>query len=170
MTDSVSGDNKPEPKRSETMAMPQDISPINPELMDTLFKTGEHDWIPIPDDPERGFLKILWTGAETGRWAVLFRWLKGYVAPQHKHLTASHTFILSGKLEVRDGTLDAGDYIYEPNGMLHGATKALEDTEYLFICDGPVLFYDDKGFTRYLGWEELRRLEAAHEAKKSKAA
>jgi anti-sigma factor ChrR (cupin superfamily) len=99
---------------------------------------------------------------------VLFRWLKGYVAPQHKHLTASHTFILSGKLGVRDGTLDAGDYIYEPNGMLHGATTALEDTEYLFICDGPVLFYDKKGFTRYLGWEELRRLQAAHAAKKPK--
>jgi len=32
------------------------------------------------------------------------------------------------------------------------------------------LFYDDNGFTRYLGWEELRRLEAAHNEKKSKAA
>jgi len=46
----------------------------------------------------------------------------------------------------------------------------LEDTEYLFICDGPVLFYDDDGFTHYLGWEELRRLEAAHLASKTKAA
>jgi hypothetical protein len=152
------------------MALPQDISPINPELMDTLFKTNEHEWIPMPDDPERSFLKILWTGSESGRWALLFRRLKGYVAPQHKHLTPSHTFILSGKLGVRDGTLDAGDYIYEPNGMLHGATNALEDTEYLFICDGPVLFYDDEGFTSYLGGEELRRLQDAHEAKKSKAA
>jgi hypothetical protein len=31
-----------------------------------------------------------------------------------------------------------------------------------------VLFYDKKGFTRYLGWEELRRLQAAHAAKKPK--
>ena len=151
------------------MALPQNISPVNPELMDTLFKTADHDWIPMPMDPERAFIKVLWTGAESGRWAVLFRWLKGFVAPQHKHLTASHTFILSGKLGVRDGTLDAGDYIYEPNGMLHGATTALENTEYLFICDGPVLFYDEDGFTNYLGWEELRRLQTTHAQKEAAA-
>jgi gentisate 1,2-dioxygenase len=144
------------------MPLPQDISPINPELMDTLLRTSDHPWIPMPDDPQRAFVKVLWTGAESGRWAALFRWLKGYIAPQHKHLTPSHTFILSGKLDVRDGTLQAGDYIYEPNGMLHGATTALEDTEYLFICDGPVLFYNEEGFTFYFGWEELRRLQQSH--------
>ncbi len=52
--------------------------------------------------------------------------------------------------------------------MLHGATTALEDTEYLFICDGPVLFFDDNGFTSYLGWEQLERMREAYE--KSKAA
>ena len=77
-------------------------------------------------------------------------------------LTAAHTFVLSGKLQVRDGTLEAGDYVYERNGMIHGATEALEDTEYLFLCDGPVLFFEEsKGFTGYLGWEELRRIEQA---------
>lgn len=151
------------------MSLPQEIMPINPALMDTLVKTGEQDWIPQPFDPERAFIKILWTGSESGGWAVLFRWLKGFTAPQHKHLSASHTFILSGKLQVRDGVLDAGDYIYEPNGMLHGATTALEDTEYLFICNGPVLFYDEDGFTSYLGWEELHRLRDAH-VQKTKAA
>src|SRR5690606_6122527 len=109
------------------------------------------------------------TGSESGSWAVLFRWLKGFTAPQHKHLSASHTFILSGKLKVRDGVLNAGDYVYEPNGMLHGATTALEDTEYLFICNGPVLFFDDDGFTTYLGWEELERLRRQHAGKKKAA-
>jgi hypothetical protein len=46
---------------------------------------------------------------------------------------------------LKDATLNAGDYVYEPNGMLHGATTALEDTEYLFICNGPVLFFDEPG-------------------------
>ncbi|MBI2799167.1 MAG: cupin domain-containing protein [Gammaproteobacteria bacterium] len=151
------------------MAM-QNISPINPELMDTLVCAGDADWIPQPMDPHRAFIKILYTGAESGRWAVHFRWLKGFVAPQHKHLSASHTFILKGKLQVRDGVLNTGDYVYEPNGMIHGATTALEDTEYLFICDGPVLFFDDNGFTSYLGWEELRRLQAAHTANQRQAA
>ena len=142
------------------MALPQIIAPLNSELMDTLVRTRDQVWIPQPFDPERAFIKILWTGSESGSWAVLFRWLEGFTAPQHKHLSASHTFILSGKLQVRDGLLNAGDYVYEPNGMLHGATTALEDTEYLFICNGPVLFYDEAGFNSYLGWEELRRLES----------
>ena len=152
------------------MALPQTITPLNSELMDTLVRTREQAWIPQAFDPERAFIKILWTGSESGSWAVLFRWLKGFTAPQHKHLSASHTFILSGKLQVRDGLLNAGDYVYEPNGMLHGATTALEDTEYLFICNGPVLFYNEEGFTFYLGWEELRRLEQEYLATQKTAA
>ena len=85
------------------MPLPQDISPFNSEVMDTLMKSSEMDWMPMANDPQRGFMKVLWTGSESGTWAVLFRWLKGYVAPPHKHLSASHTFILSGKLQVRDG-------------------------------------------------------------------
>jgi hypothetical protein len=65
--------------------------------------------------------------------------------------------------------LNAGDYVYEANGMVHGATTALEDTDYLFICNGPVLFFDENGFTSYLGWEELRRIKAAYEATKKAA-
>jgi hypothetical protein len=151
------------------MALPQEISPFNSELMDTLVQSSQQDWIPMEADPERGFMKILWTGSESGTWAVLFRWLKGYVAPPHKHLTASHTFIISGKLQVRDGILKTGDYVYEANGMVHGATTALEDTDYLFICNGPVLFFDENNFTSYLGWEELRRIQQAHNAAKKAA-
>jgi len=152
------------------MALPQDITPVNSELMDTLVRSAQMDWIPMGPDPQRAFMKILWTGSESGTWAVLFRWLKGYTAPPHKHLSASHTFILSGKLQVRDGTLKTGDYVYEPNGMVHGATTALEDTDYLFICNGSVLFFDENSFTSYLGWEELCRLQAAHVTAKKSAA
>ena len=102
------------------MALPQDISPINPELMDTLVKSKDMDWIPQEMDPERAFLKVLWTCPETGRWLAHFKWLKGFVAPQHKHLSAAHTFVLYGKLQVRDGVLETGDYVYERNGMIHG--------------------------------------------------
>lgn len=138
------------------MALPQDISPVNSELMDSLSRSSEMEWIETA--PGKAYMKILWLSPETGRWAVLLRWLKGYVARQHKHLSAAHVFMLSGRLQVRDGTLEAGDYLYEPNGMVHGATTALEDTEYLFICDGPVLYFDDNGFTGYNSWEQLQRL------------
>ncbi|MEM9620179.1 MAG: cupin domain-containing protein [Pseudomonadota bacterium] len=140
------------------MALPQDITPVNSELMDTLVEASKMDWL---QTDEKAFMKILYTGAESGSWAVLLKWLKGYTAGPHKHLSGSHTFILKGKLQVRDGVLNAGDYVYEPNGMLHGATTALEDTEYLFICNGPVLFFNDDQFSGYLGWEELQRLQNA---------
>ena len=151
------------------MALPQDITPFNSELMDSLARTTDMDWIPNEADPERAFMKVLWTGSESGSWAVLFRWLKGYAAPPHKHLSASHTFILKGKLQVRDGTLDAGDYVYEANGMIHGATTALEDTEYLFICNGPVLFFGEDQFDGYISWEELKRAQDAFETSKPRA-
>ena len=152
------------------MALPQDISPVNSELMDSLAKTAEMDWIPMEADPEKGFMKVLWTGSESGGWACLFRWLKGYVAPPHKHLSAAHVYVLSGKLQVRDGILEAGDYVYEPNGMVHGSTIALEDTDYIFICEGPVLFYDDDGFVGYLGWEVIQRIKEAEAEEKKSAA
>ena len=149
------------------MALPQDITPFNSEIMDSLAKTSEMDWIPSADDPKRAFMKVLWTGSESGSWAVMFRWLKGYAAPPHKHLSASHTFILKGQLQVRDGTLDAGDYVYEPNGMIHGATTALKDTEYLFICNGPVLFFGENNFNGYISWEEMKRAQDAFGASKA---
>jgi hypothetical protein len=118
------------------MALPQDITPVNPDLMDTLVKAKDAPW--IESQPGMAWTKILWTGPETGGWAVLLKWNKGFVAGPHKHLSASHTFILKGKLQVRDGVLEAGDYVYEANGMIHDATTALEDTEYLFISSGGV--------------------------------
>lgn len=148
------------------MAM-QDIQPINGNLQDTLVEASKAPWIwqtPL------SATKVLYTGAETGSWAVLFNWKKGYVAPPHKHLSASHTFILKGKLKVRDGVLNAGDYVYEPNGVLHGATEALEDTEYLFICNGAILFYDDEHFTSYKSWEEMEKLRRSAAAAPDKAA
>jgi anti-sigma factor ChrR (cupin superfamily) len=123
------------------MALPQDISPVNNEFADALIRSSQLDWIETA--PGKAYMKILWYSADSGRWAVLFRWLKGHVARPHKHLSAAHAYILSGKLQVRDGVLEAGDLLYEQNGMVHGATTALEDTEYLFFCDGPILYFDD---------------------------
>ncbi len=143
------------------MPLPQDITPLNPELMDTIVRAGAMDWVPT-DTEGKAFVKLLWTGAETGRWAALFRWAKGYVAGPHKHLSGAHVYVISGRIQVRDAVFEAGDYVYERNGMIHEATTALEDTVYFFLCDGPVLFFDENGFTGYLGWEELERQAEAH--------
>lgn len=139
----------------------QNINPINDQLADIIVRADE-PW--IETEPGQAWIKVLWTGPETGRWAALFRWKEGYRAAPHKHLSDAHTYVLKGQLKVRDGVLNAGDYDYEPNGVLHGETIALADTEYLFICDGPVVFYDDNGLTSYLGWEEMARLQQAAQA------
>lgn len=44
------------------------------------------------------------------------------------HLAGAHAYMLSGQLQVRDGVPNAGDYVYEPSGVLHDETTALEDT------------------------------------------
>lgn len=152
------------------MPLPQDITAFNQNLGDTLYKASAMDW--LETTPGQAWMKILWTGSETGTWAVVLKWAKGYVAPAHKHLAPAHTFIIKGRLQVRDAVLETGDYVYEPNGVLHGATTALEDTEYLFICNGAVLFFDENNFTSYLSWEELERMRAAQAlaATKSEAA
>jgi len=139
----------------------QDLTPINDQLADIIVRADE-PW--IETEPGKAWMKVLWVGPETGRWVALIKWAKGYVAGSHKHLSDAHTYMISGKLKVRDGVLNAGDYDYEPNGVLHGATEALEDTVYLFVCEGPVLFFDDDGLTNYLGWEELSRLRDAAKA------
>jgi quercetin dioxygenase-like cupin family protein len=145
----------------------QDLTPINHRLADTIVRADE-PW--VETHPGMAWMKLLWIGPETGRWVALFRWNKGYVAAPHKHLSDAHAYVLKGKLEVRDAVLEAGDYDYEPNGVLHGATTALEDSEYLFVCNGPLVFFNDQALTHYVGWEEMQRMKDAPRAGKQRTA
>ena len=142
------------------MPLPQDIRPVFQDIQDTLVRS-EAPWI---EQSPMSAVKVLWVGRETGTWASLHHWKKGYTAPPHKHLAGAHAYVISGKLKVRNGVLNAGDYVYEPSGILHDATIALEDTTYLFICTGAVLFFDENGFTRYTNWEVMEKLRAEHQA------
>ena len=115
------------------MALPQEIRPINSELADSITGSSEMPW--IETKPGQAWTKVLWVGQESGRWAVLLKWKKGYVAPPHKHLSGAFAFVLSGKLQVRNNVYRPGDFLHEVNGMVHGSTTALEDaTEYLFFA------------------------------------
>jgi hypothetical protein len=143
------------------MPLPQEIRPLHQDLQDTIYKASDALWI---ERPNGNAVRYMWTGSETGTWVAIFRWKKGFVAGPHKHLSASHTYIIKGKLKVRDGILETGDYDYEPNGVLHDRTEALEDTEYLFICNGPLLGFNDDGFTGYTSWEEVEKAKARAQA------
>jgi quercetin dioxygenase-like cupin family protein len=137
--------------------LPQDIRPAFQDIQDMLVR-AEAPWI---EQTPSSRVKVLWIGRESGGWVSLHHWKRGYVAPPHKHLAGAHVYILSGSLKVRNGILKAGDYVYEPAGVLHDATTALEDTTYLFFCQGAVLFFDENGFTRYTNWETMEKLRAA---------
>ena len=134
------------------------MQPPADAVTDHLVKAGEMEWVQT-DREGQAFIKVLWTCPKSGGWAVLYKWLKGYSAPAHKHLGAVHAFVLSGKLQLRGMVQEAGDYSYEANGMIHDATTALEDTIYLNIADGPILMFRDGAFTHYIGWEQMYALQ-----------
>ena len=98
----------------------------------------------IETDPGQAWSKLLWADEETGSWASLLRWNKGYVAAPHVHLADAHFFVLTGSIQVRDGVYGAGDYGYEPAGAVHDATTTLEDCIYFFLCNGPVRIAADE--------------------------
>ena len=100
------------------MPLPQDIRPVFQDIQDTLVRS-DAPWI---QQSPMSAVKVLWVGRETGTWASLHHWKKGYTAPPHKHLAGAHAYVISGKLQVRNGVLNAGDYVYEPSGILHDAT------------------------------------------------
>ena len=151
------------------MALPQNISPVNSEVMDALVHSDKLEWIPQRFDPKRHFMKVLWIGPESGQVAVLLRSLKGSIVPRHKHLGDAHVLMLRGRLKVRDAELVAGDYLYEANGMIHHETEALEDTEYLMIMSGAVLFFDENTFLGFRGWEEFHRDQQEHFAQSTES-
>ena len=139
------------------------ITLSDPAVADTHIPASDAGWIQTDRDG-KAFMKVLWTSGQTGEWAVLYRWKKGFIAPPHKHLGSIHAYIISGRLKLRDIELGAGDYIHEANGMVHDVTEAMEDTLQLNIADGPLLFFNETEIVSYAGWEQMRRMALKSQA------
>jgi len=74
---------------------------------------------------------------------------------------------------VKNGgvTANAGDYGFEPNGIVHDHTEFPVPSVLYFTNFGPVNFTDENGRTAYiLDWREILRLEVESEASVQKAA
>ncbi len=111
-------------------------------------------------------VKVLWIGPETGSWALLGLWKAGYIASRHKHLAAAHVFVVSGKMASGDVIMTAGDYIYEPAGVMHEATTAIEDTVQLFISLGPIARLDDAGsIINVTDWQDIESMRQSQSTK-----
>ena len=108
---------------------------------------------------------------ESASRAMLVRLLncaKGSSIPRYEHLGAGEYYVISGKMEVRGGvenggiTAIAGDYGYEPNGVIHDMTNFPEDTILYFTNFGPIRYIDDDNNTvGFLDWQGV--LKAAEE-------
>jgi hypothetical protein len=121
-----------------------------------LARTGDMQWMEMA--PGETWAKILYGNREKGSWAALYKWKKGFIAAPHRHLSAAHSFIFTGRLQFRGGILGPGDYAYEATGAVHGATTTLEDCEFLFISHGAILVTADEEGTvpvGHFGWEHI---------------
>ena len=103
--------------------------------------------------------KLLRTCSATGTWVALFRHEANTEYLPHKHIGAGEYFIIKGRIELHGGaenggiTAVAGDYGYEPNGIVHEKTYFPELTEHLFINHGPIEILDENGNTaRVADW------------------
>jgi 2,4'-dihydroxyacetophenone dioxygenase len=109
------------------------------------------------------FVKMLWVGREINSWALLGLWKAGFVSGRHKHLAPAHVFVVSGKMVSGDVIMAAGDYIYEPAGVVHEATTAIEDTVQLFISEGPIARLDAHGgITSVTNWDDIEKMRHLH--------
>ena len=115
-------------------------------IEDTYLATKEMPWLEFGAGID---FKVLRTSQETGSWSVLFRCAKGSSFRPHRHLGGGEYLMLKGTMEVRGGkakggiTAKAGDYGYEPNGVLHDETYFAEDTELYFTNHGAIQFLTD---------------------------
>jgi uncharacterized RmlC-like cupin family protein len=83
--------------------------------------------------------------------------------PPAHHAQASEQafviFVVSGKMATGDIIMTAGDYIYEPAGVMHEAPTAFEDTVQLFISLGAIARLDDAGgITGVITWQDIESL------------
>lgn len=112
-------------------------------IEDTYIATSEMPWLEFGNGID---FKILRTSQETGAWTVLFRCAKGASFSPHRHLGGGEYLVLKGRMEIRGGkdkggiTAVAGDYGYEPNGVLHEETAFPVKTELYFTNFGAIQF------------------------------
>jgi ChrR Cupin-like domain len=132
----------------------------NATIHDTYIHVSDMPWVNFSEGID---IKVLRTSRETGAWTALFHCAKGSAFARHEHLGAGEYLMLSGKMEVRGGvekggiTAYAGDYGYEPNGMIHDSTCFVEDSVFYFENFGPIKFIDDDDNTVFvLDWQTVQ--------------
>lgn len=129
-----------------------------PEAIEVRTSTGRWiDWGPGIQ------MQLLRAQPETGYWSCLYKIQPGACFGRHEHLGAGEYFVISGTAVVRGGvekggiTSVAGDYVCEPNGVIHDETYFPEETVVFFSNDGPLKFLDDDDNILFIcDWRAVR--------------
>ncbi len=146
----------------------------NERFKDIYVHASQEPWLPFYPGID---FKLLRASQETGYWTVLLNCSKGSTIPRHEHLGAGEYYIVSGKMEVRDGvenggiTAMTGDYGYEPNGVIHDLTNFPEETVLYFTNFGPIRYIDEEDNTvGFLDWQGVLKAAAEGSANLSSRA
>jgi 2,4'-dihydroxyacetophenone dioxygenase len=133
-----------------------------------LVRTKDQQWIDTGTGNQFIVLRI---SKETGAWSALIKAAAGQVNAPHTHIGPADFYVISGGFDYRGGSARAGDWVYEPAGAVHEATRHSVDTVYLANVYGPVAFHDGKGgFSSILDWRAVQAMvDAAAKKKKKKA-
>jgi quercetin dioxygenase-like cupin family protein len=142
-------------------------------IQDTYIRPDDQPWLPF-GAPGVDF-KLMRVSPETGTWTAIFRCAAGAGFPRHRHLGAGEYLMLEGTMEVRGGmtgggvTAVAGDYGYEPSGMIHDFTNFPTDAKFYFTNFGAIQFIDDDDKTlMVLDWQGMLALEESMEQQLAK--
>ena len=103
-----------------------------------MINTAGIPWSPFPLTGT--FFKLLHLDDDQGKASFLLKIPVGCVAEVHKHLAAVEAFVVQGGFSYPgEGSVRAGDYVYEPGGMVHEpASEGDEDLILFVVAQGPV--------------------------------
>jgi quercetin dioxygenase-like cupin family protein len=128
-------------------------------------RTSEGQWVDWGPGIQ---MQLLRASAETGHWTCLFKCEAGSSFGRHEHLGAGEFYVLKGKVVVRGGPEEGGmvsvegDYVCEPNGVIHNENWFPEETIVYFSNHGPLKFLDDDdNVTMIVDWRAVREVDLA---------
>jgi 2,4'-dihydroxyacetophenone dioxygenase len=122
---------------------------------DTLLARDPQQLPWAPWSMKGAYFKLLSTDSESGRFALMIKLEKGFIAPSHRHIGAVEGLVLEGGFHYADEPnvrFTAGTYLLERDGALHQPVSP-EGAVMFAVFQGPVEGLDAQGnITGRIDW------------------
>lgn len=108
------------------------------EVGSVMLDVSAIEWAPFPLPGT--YFKGLHLDDNAGRATFILKIPHGCKAEVHKHLAAVEAYVIQGGFTYdQEGSVRAGDYVYEPGGMVHEPSADGDEDLILFVvAHGPV--------------------------------